>query len=133
MSQVASWILQSFPGTGQHGALLFQQLMVWVDSAHFELWRRDPLPIAVYDAKNLGRRISLDALTLQGRAYKVVYDSSSLTGQIAAVGSGLAVAALTLRCTPPQLQIPGREHGLGAITPAEVTLVAVAHQAAQKR
>ncbi len=106
----------------KRGTLLFQEPMVWVGSAQFELWHKDPLPIAVYDAQNLARRIALDALARQGRDYKVVYHSSSLTGQIAAVESGLAIAALTLCCTPTHLQILGKEHGLGAMAPAEVTL-----------
>lgn len=96
--------------------------MVWVGSAQFEVWRRDPLPIAVYESTSLARRSALNSLALQGRRYKVVYNSSSLAGQIAAVESGLAVAVLTQCSVPAGLQILGGEHGLGPLEPMEVAV-----------
>ncbi|WP_028240559.1 LysR family transcriptional regulator [Stutzerimonas azotifigens] len=106
----------------RRGTLLFHEPMVWVGSAHFELWRRDPLPIAVYEAASLARRSAINALALQGRRYKVVYNSSSLAGQIAAVESGLAVAVLTQCSAPEHLQILGSEHGLGPLEPMQVAV-----------
>ena len=67
-------------------------------------------------------RGAIHALAQQGRRYKVVYHSSSLAGQIAAVESGLAVAALTHCSVPPQLQVLGTEHGLGPLAPMEVAV-----------
>jgi DNA-binding transcriptional LysR family regulator len=106
----------------RRGTLLFHEPMVWVGAAAFELWRRDPLPIAVYEAASLARRCAIDALAQQGRRYKVVYHSSSLAGQIAAIESGLAVAALTQCSAPPHLQVLGSEHGLGPLEPMEVAV-----------
>ncbi|MBX8475313.1 LysR family transcriptional regulator [Pseudomonas capsici] len=106
----------------RRGAFLFQETMVWVGAAQFELWRRDPLPIAVYDSASLARRCAVEALNKQGRRFKVVYNSSSLAGQIAAVESGIAVAVLT-RCTVPEhLQVLGPEHGLGSLESMEVAI-----------
>ena len=102
--------------------LLFHEPMVWVSSAQFDVWARDPLPIAVYESASLARRGAIQALAQQGRRYKVVYHSSSLAGQIAAVESGLAVAALTHCSVPPQLQVLGTEHGLGPLAPMEVAV-----------
>lgn len=96
--------------------------MVWVGSEHFELWRRDPLPIAVYEEECLARRGVLKALALQGRNHRVVYNSSSLAGQIAAVESGLAVAVLTQCSAPPHLQVLGSQQGLGPLEPMEVAV-----------
>lgn len=104
----------------RRGRLLFHEPMVWVGSPQLELWRRDPLPIAVYEDISLARRGAIHALALQGRRYKVVYHSSSLAGQLAAVESGLAVAALTQCSAPAQLQVLGREHGLGPLAPMQV-------------
>ena len=56
---------------------------------------------------------------LQGRRYRVVYNSSSLIGQIAAVESGLAVAVFTQCSAPQHLEILGAEHGLGPLAPME--------------
>lgn len=104
----------------RRGRLLFHEPMVWVGSPLLELWRRDPLPIAVYEDISLARRGAIHALALQGRRYKVVYHSSSLAGQLAAVESGLAVAALTQCSAPAQLQVLGREHSLGPLAPMQV-------------
>ncbi|HMO48124.1 MAG TPA: LysR substrate-binding domain-containing protein [Rubrivivax sp.] len=106
----------------RRGTLLFHEPMVWVGSPQFEVWRRNPLPIAVYEEASLGRRSAINSLALQGRPYKVVYNSSNLAGQIAAVESGLAVAALTQCSAPPQLQILGLEHGLGPLEPMQVAV-----------
>jgi DNA-binding transcriptional LysR family regulator len=104
----------------RRGTLLFHEPMVWVGSPEFDTWNRDPLPIAVYEQASLGRRSAINSLAMQGRPYKVVYNSSSLAGQIAAVESGLAVAALTRCSAPDHLKILDLEHGLGPLEPMQV-------------
>ena len=104
------------------GTLLFHEPMVWVGTPQFELWRRDTLPIAVYESSSLARRSAINSLALQGKRYKVVYNSSSLAGQIAAVESGLAIAAFTQCSVPSHLDILGEEHGLGPLEPMEVSV-----------
>lgn len=89
----------------QRGRFLFQEPLVWVGAAQFEAWRRDPLPIAVYESASLARIATLKALAARRRAYRIVYHSSSLAGQLAAVESGLAVAVLTRCSVPPNLQM----------------------------
>ncbi|AYN96985.1 LysR family transcriptional regulator [Pseudomonas sp. LTJR-52] len=106
----------------RRGTLLFHEPMVWIGSPQFEAWRRDPLPIAVYESTSLARRSAINSLALQGRRYKVVYNSSSLAGQIAAVESGLAIAVLTQCSAPRHLAILGSEHGLGPLEPMEVSV-----------
>jgi len=106
----------------RRGTLLFHEPMVWVGSPQFDVWSRNPLPIAVYEEASLGRRSAIHSLAQQGRPYKVVYHSSSLAGQIAAVESGLAVAALTQCSAPTNLQILGVEHGLGPLAPMQVAV-----------
>lgn len=106
----------------RQGTLLFHEPMVWVGSTQFQVWRREPLPIAVYEAASLAKRSAINSLALQGRRYKVVYNSSSLAGQIAAVESGLAVAVLTQCSAPAHLEILGSEHGLGPLEPMEVSV-----------
>ncbi|NHI01704.1 MULTISPECIES: LysR family transcriptional regulator [Oceanimonas] len=105
------------------GAFLFYEPMVWVGSPQFEVWRRDPLPIAVYESTSLAKHNAINTLALQGRRYRVVYNSSSLAGQIAAVESGLAIAVLTQCSVPAHLEILGSDHGLGPLAPMEVTVI----------
>lgn len=106
----------------RRGTLLFHEPMVWAGSPQFDVWRRHPLPVAVYEPASPGRRSALNSLALQGRPYRIVYNSSSLAGQIAAVESGLAVAVLTQCSLPPHLQRLGAEHGLGPLAPMEVAV-----------
>jgi DNA-binding transcriptional LysR family regulator len=106
----------------RRGTLLFHEPMVWVGSPQFDVWRRDPLPIATYEGTSLARRSAINSLALQGRQYKVIYNSSSLAGQLAAVESGLAVAVLTRCSAPDHLEILGAEHGLGPLEPMEVAV-----------
>ncbi|MGB1238161.1 MAG: LysR family transcriptional regulator [Pseudomonadales bacterium] len=104
------------------GTLLFHEPVVWVQAPQLELWRREPLPIAVYESENLARHGALKSLAQQGRGYKVVYSSSSLAGHIAAVESGLAVAVLTKCSVPDHLDIIGRDQGLGPLEPMQVSI-----------
>lgn len=106
----------------RRGTLLFHEPLVWVGSPQFELWRRDPLPVALYEDASLARRSALNTLAKQGRRHKLVYNSSSLAGQIAAVESGLAIAALTQCSVPAHLQILGTEEGLGPLEPMQVAV-----------
>ena len=66
------------------------------------------------------------------RRYRVVYNSSSLAGQIAAVESGLAVAALTQCSVPGHLQILGSAQGLGPLEPMEVAVYRSRHSRGSK-
>src|SRR5256885_4621111 len=56
-------------------------------------------------AASLARTAALSSLAAQRRAHRVVYHSSSLAGQLAAVESGLAVAVFTRCSVPPHLQV----------------------------
>ena len=81
----------------QRGHFLFDEPLVWVGSAQYEVWRRDPLPIAVYESASMARQATLSALAARRRAYRIVYHSSSLAGQLAAVAhSPWYVKALSL-------------------------------------
>ena len=105
------------------GTMLFREPLVWVGAVQYQAWRRDPLPVAVYEPGSLARRDALAALTAQRRAYRIVYNSSSLAGQLAAVESGLAVAVLTRCSVPPGLQILNDKHGLPSLPSMEVAVV----------
>jgi DNA-binding transcriptional LysR family regulator len=107
----------------QRGVLLFREPLVWVGAAQYEVWRRNPLPIAVYEQGSTARRNALAALAAQRTSYRMVYNSASLAGQLAAVESGVAVAVLTRCSVPPHLQILQEKHGLPALDPVEVAVI----------
>jgi DNA-binding transcriptional LysR family regulator len=87
------------------------------------VWRREPLPIAVYEPGSLARREALAALAAHRRRYRIVYNSSSLAGHLAAVESGLAVAVLTRCSMPDGLQLLQERHGVPALPTLQVALL----------
>ena len=105
------------------GTLLFHEPLVWVAAAQHEAWRRDPLPVAVYEAGSLARREALSALARARRPHRVVYQSASLAGQLAAVHSGLAVAVLTRCSVPESLLLLGERQGLPPLGAMAVALL----------
>jgi DNA-binding transcriptional LysR family regulator len=104
----------------QRGVLLFHEPLVWAGAPQYEAWRRDPLPVAAYEPGSQARREALAALASQRRAHRVIYDSASLAGQLAAVESGLAVAALTRCSVPPGVLVLNEKHGLPSLGSMEV-------------
>jgi DNA-binding transcriptional LysR family regulator len=107
----------------QRGTLLLHEPLVWVGAPEHEAWRRDPLPIAVYEPGSRARREAIAALAAQRRAYRIVYNSSSLAGQLAAVQSGLAIAVLTGCSVPPGVLVLQPRHGLPALPALDVAVV----------
>jgi DNA-binding transcriptional LysR family regulator len=107
----------------QRGTLLFREPMVWVGAAQHEAWRREPLPLAMYEAGSLARKAVLAALAGQQRQHRIVTHSESLVGQLAAVEGGLAVAALTRCSVPAGLQILDARHQLPPLADMEVAVL----------
>jgi len=105
------------------GTRLFREPLVWVGATQHEAWRRSPLPVAAYEQGSLARKGVVAALNAKRIAHRVVYNSSSLAGQLAAVESGLAVAALTRCSVPPGFQILQEKHGLPPLPPMEVVVI----------
>ncbi|WP_341644651.1 LysR family transcriptional regulator [Thauera sp. SDU_THAU2] len=52
----------------RRGTLLFHEPMVWVGSPQFDAWRRDPLPIAVYEHTSLAKRSAINSWACRGAA-----------------------------------------------------------------
>ena len=107
----------------QRGELLFREPLAWVGAPAHEVWRREPLPVAVYEPGSKARQAALAALARQRRAHRVVCNSSTLAGHLAAVESGLAVAVLTRCSVPPALQILDSRHKLPPLPPMEVAVI----------
>lgn len=91
--------------------LLGHDPLVWVASANHLAYEKDPFPLAVFDKQCVYRRWALDALEKAGRAFRVCYTSPSVSGVMAAVTAGLAVAPLGLSSVPENVLILGQEHG----------------------
>lgn len=114
------------PNRPNLGQALFDEPLVWVGARPHGAWRRTPLPVACYEAGSLARKEALAGLRAAGIAHRIVYDSASLVGQLAAVDAGLAVAVLTRCSVPAHLAVLGAAEGL---PPLGVMHVVVARSA----
>jgi DNA-binding transcriptional LysR family regulator len=82
--------------------------LVWIgapglDSAHAA--HADPLPLALSDPDTLDHLAACEALRQAGRAWRIAYASSSLSGLLAVVRSGQAFAVITQTAVPADLHI----------------------------
>jgi DNA-binding transcriptional LysR family regulator len=105
------------------GRALFEEPLVWAGAPRFETWRASPLPIAVYEQGSSARRAALAALGAQRRPYRIVCDSASPAGMLAAVDSGLAVALFSRCSVPPTFELLGERQGLPALPVQNVVLL----------
>jgi DNA-binding transcriptional LysR family regulator len=105
------------------GRPLFEEPLAWAGAPRFEAWRANPLPIAVYEQGSWARRAALAALGAQRRPYRIVCDSASPAGMLAAVDSGLAVALFSRCSVPPSFELLGERQGLPALPVQQVVLL----------
>lgn len=105
------------------GQLLFEEPLVWAAAPRFGAWRSATLPIAIYETGSSARRAALAALKKLRRPYRVVCESASPAGMLAAVEAGLAVALFTRCSVPPGLEVLGRKHGMPALPSLPVVLL----------
>lgn len=110
-------------GEPDRGIFLFHEPLIWVASDQHEAWRRDPLPLALHELGNRFRSEVLAGITALGRDYRVVYGSANITGQLAIVEAGLAVAALAKSSAPSHFKVLDSRHGLPDLPKMEVALV----------
>lgn len=105
------------------GKPLFDEPLVWAAPARFEAWRASPLPIVIYEAGSSARRAALSALRSQRLPHRIVCESASPAGMLAAVEAGLALALFTRCSVPAGYEILGRRHGLPALPTLPVILL----------
>lgn len=83
--------------------LLMEDPTCWVSSATRDHATTDPLPVALFDNECWWRDAAIASLEAQGKPYRVVYSSQSVSGVIAAVEAGIAVGLLGRSSLAPGL------------------------------
>lgn len=76
------------------GVSLQQDRGVWVHGGYPELLARPRLPLALYDTDCKFHSTAIDGLEKQGRAYQLLFQSSSATAIKSVVVQGMAISAL---------------------------------------
>ena len=105
-----------------NGRVVHREPVVWTASPHHATHEQKPVPIAVYHDGCVFRKWATEALTNQKRAYRIAYVSTSVTGIIAAVQSGLAIAPVGMSYFPAGLRRLGPESGFPLLPTADVWL-----------
>lgn len=95
--------------------------LVWIAKSAATL-NMEPLPLALSDPDGLDHINALRGLDADGRRYRVAYASGSLTGLLAVVRSGQALAVLTRKAVPSDLKILGPKYKLPALPALGITI-----------
>jgi DNA-binding transcriptional LysR family regulator len=96
----------------------------WIASRRYPIdFRRDPLPLAVFEQGCLYRNRAIHALEAAGRAWHIAYSSPNLLGIQAAVSAGLGVSILPEVAILPDHCLLDASDGFPPITDTEVALV----------
>jgi DNA-binding transcriptional LysR family regulator len=96
--------------------------LVWVARRGGAAALLDPLPLALGAPDALDHLWPKRSLEAAGRAYRLAYASSSLSGLVGMARSGQAVIVLTRTAVPDDLEILTPEHGLPDLPSVGVTL-----------
>lgn len=105
--------LVSTPDAPAEPTVLRREPLVWVGNRHDQAAARAPLQLALSDPDTLDHRAACDALDAAGRPYRVAYASGSMSGLLAVVRSGQAIAVLTQAAVPADLQVLPAGEGEG--------------------
>ncbi|EON15233.1 LysR substrate-binding domain-containing protein [Pandoraea sp. SD6-2] len=100
--------LISLPEGVDDGSVIRREPLVWIGNPGLEAVLAnavEPLPLALSDPDTLDHIAACEALTQVGRAYRIAYASSSLSGLIALARSGQAFAVMTQTAVPADLRI----------------------------
>lgn len=88
----------------------------WLAHPDFRWDPSTPLPLVLFEAPCIFRRMALEALDRAGLAWRVSFSSPSLSGLWAAVSAGLGVTVRTELATPPRV-VPVRSARLPPLPP----------------
>jgi DNA-binding transcriptional LysR family regulator len=106
----------------------------WITSRRHPIdFRRDSLPLAVFEQGCLYRNRAINALETVGRAWHIAYTSPNVFGVQAAVSAGLGVSILPEVAILPDHNVLGAGDGFPPITDTEVALVAAPEASAATR
>lgn len=107
---------------GAEGEVIFKEPVVWVTRNKTAVLEKDSLPLAVYSHDCLYRKWAMTALETIGRPFHVAYMSPSISGILAVVRSGLAVAPMALSVAGKDMTIIGPEDDFPVLPTVDVCL-----------
>ena len=115
-------VAASVAGGAAGDDVIRREPLVWVAHRDGAAASLDPLPLALGAPDALDHRLPRQALEAAGRAYRLAYASSSLSGLVGMARSGQAVIVLTRTAVPDDLQILTPDQGFPELPSVGVTL-----------
>lgn len=105
------------------GEIIFKEPIVWVmKSGSSDILKKESLPLAVYNPGCVYRKWAITALEEMDRPFHIAYMSLSISGILASVRSGLAIAPVAKSLVGMGYRVIGPEDGLPALPTADVSL-----------
>lgn len=106
------------------GVAAWPERLRWVTSRRHPVdFRRNPLPLVVFEQGCLYRDRAIQALEAAGRAWHIAFTSSGILGIQAAVSAGLGISTLPELAILPEHILLVAEDGFPPITDTAVALV----------
>ena len=87
-------VVAKLPGAQVRGELLWREPLRWIGRAHDMRFADGPVPLVGASTPNVARDLVLQALADAGRAWRIRFQSPSLSALEAAICAGLGVGAL---------------------------------------
>ncbi|MCF8045446.1 MAG: LysR family transcriptional regulator [Desulfarculaceae bacterium] len=104
------------------GEEVLAEPVVWVTGMDEDALAQGSVPLAVYGHDCMYRKWAVQALERIGRPFHIAYMSPSISGILAAVRSGLAVAPVGLNSVPRYARIVKSREGFPGLPEASISL-----------
>lgn len=95
-----------------NGVLLWEEPLVWAFAADQALADGEPLPLAVFPEPCIYRESAVAALGRTQRAWRIVFESSSMAGCLSAARAGFAITVVAASQRSASLRVLGAGEGL---------------------
>lgn len=107
----------------QEGEVVKQDTFAWVGLEETVLEPGAPVPVIVYPAPSLSRKLALDALEDAGRTWQVTCTTKQISGVLAALRAGIGIAVMPTSLVPEDLKIITKRFDLPPVGDVDFTLI----------
>lgn len=107
----------------QEGEVVKQDTFAWVGLEQTVLEPGAPVPVIVYPAPSLSRKLALDALEDAGRTWRVTCTTKQISGVLAALRAGIGIAVMPTSLVPEDLKIITKRFELPPVGAVDFTLI----------
>ncbi|WP_312936280.1 LysR substrate-binding domain-containing protein [Pseudomonas sp.] len=107
----------------REGIARWPERLQWIDSAQAPTFDLDPVPLVTFPPRGLYRDDMIQALEAMGRAWRISFTSSSLSGLQAAVADGMGISLLPPRAASTAHRVLGAPQGLPEVDSYEIIIV----------